>query len=62
MKRHLIDHPRGVGSTRLEKFARIERMRGQKARPQVEALRRVPKKMSGGLRLKRFLAIERAGL
>lgn len=62
MKRHLIDHPKTHGSTRLEKFARIERLRGQKVRPQVEALRRVPKKMSGAMRLKRFLAIERAGV
>ncbi len=61
MTRHLIDHPRALPATRLQKFAQIERLRGVKARPQVEALRRAPKQLSGALRLKRFLAIERAG-
>ena len=62
MARHVIDHPRGTKGSRLVPFARIERMRGVKARPQVEALRRAPKKLSGALRLKRFLTIERAGV
>ena len=62
MSRHLIDHPRDTKGARLRRFARIERLRGVKARPQVEAMRRTPKKLSGTLRLKRFLAIERAAL
>lgn len=62
MKRHLFDHPKTTPAARLARYARIERMRGLKARPQVEALRRVPKQMSGALRLKRFLAIERSGI
>ncbi len=60
MTRHLVDHPKAASAGRLAQFARIERLRGVKARPQVEALRRAPKKLSGALRLKRFLAIERA--
>lgn len=62
MNRHPVDHPRTLRASRLARFARIERMRGVKVRPQIEALRRVPKKLSGALRLKRFLAIARAGL
>ena len=62
MKRHLIDHPRSLNSSRLARYAHIERLRGLKVRPQVDALRRSPKKLSGALRLKRFLAIERASI
>ena len=58
MTRHVIDHPRTPGA-RLVPFARIERMRGQKARPQVEVLRRAPRKTAAGIRLQRFLEIER---
>jgi hypothetical protein len=62
MTRHVIDHPRNAKGTRVRRFARIERTRGIIARPPVETLRRKPKQLSGALRLKRFLAIERAEL
>lgn len=62
MTRHLIDHPRTQFGSRLSRYARIERLRGPKARPQVEILRRAQKKTCGALRLKRFLTIERAGI
>lgn len=60
MTRHLIDHPRSKLGSRLVRFAQIERMRGVKASPQVEALRRSTRPLSNALRLKRFLKIEHA--
>ena len=62
MTRHVIDHQKILKGSRLAKFARIERQRGVKVQPEVAALRRAPKPTHGALRLKRFLAIERAGL
>ena len=60
MTKHILDHPRSAHGSRLQRFARIERLRGVKARPQVEALRRQPRKVDPSARLKRFLEIERA--
>ena len=60
--KHIVDQEHGSRGTRLKRYTAVERMRGQKARAQVEVLRRVPKGLSASLRVRRFLAIERATL
>ncbi len=62
MMKHVIDQAHGTRGGRLKRYAAVERMRGRKARPQVETLRRLPKGLSSSLRVRRFLAIERAAL
>ncbi|MDU8942360.1 hypothetical protein [Ovoidimarina sediminis] len=58
--KHVIDGPRPRGHARLKRFLRAERMTGAVARRQVQVLRRMPKHLNGGLRLKRYLGIARA--
>ena len=60
--KHVIDQAHGTRGTRLKRFAVVERMRGRKARPQVEVMRRLPRGLSSSLRVRRFLAIDRAAL
>lgn len=60
--KHVIDQARGRHNSRLKRFTAAERMRGQKARTQVEVLRRLPKGLSASLRVRRFLEIERTAL
>ncbi len=60
--KHVIDQAHGTRGTRLKRYAAVERMRGRKVRAQVEVMRRIPKGLSSSLRVRRFLAIERAAL
>ena len=58
--RHVIDRSRAARGARLVRYTSLERQRGQKVRPQAEALRRAPKGLSASLRVRRFLQIARA--
>ncbi|MEM0948360.1 MAG: hypothetical protein AAGK37_13195 [Pseudomonadota bacterium] len=60
--KHIIDQAHGTRGTRLRRYAVVERMRGRKVRGQVDVMRRMPKGLSSSLRVRRFLAIERAAL
>ena len=60
--KHVIDQAHGTRGTRLKRYASVERQRGRKVRAQIEVMRRMPKGLSSSLRVRRFLAIERAAL
>ena len=60
--RHLIDQAHGTKGGRIRHFAAVERRRGLKVRPQVEALRKVPRGLSASLRVRRFIEIERGAI
>lgn len=58
--RHIVDGARLRRAARARRFAKVERTLGGLPRRQVQILRRMPRGLSGSLRLKRYLALERS--
>ncbi|MBV0913596.1 hypothetical protein [Anianabacter salinae] len=63
MTRHLIDHQRPSDTSRVVRYAALERLTGDEAaHPKIEMLLRRRKGESDGSRIKQFLRIERGHL
>jgi hypothetical protein len=63
MTKHIIDSPRrranqSSGKT-MRRYAQLDALMRAEPRKQAEVLRRMPKKLDDGTRLRRFLWIER---
>ncbi|MBT8457991.1 MAG: hypothetical protein KJO15_18025 [Alphaproteobacteria bacterium] len=59
MTKHIIDHMHVRAGQRLARFARIERLRGVKLRPQAVKLRRAARPLDNSARLLRYLRMQR---
>ena len=57
--KHVLDGPRARGQARLKRFLRTDR--GAGLRRQAEILQRLPRRLNGSQRLKRYLGIDRVG-
>ena len=57
--KHVLDGPRARGQSRLKRFLRTDR--GASLRRQAEVLQRLPRRLNGSQRLKRYLGIARVG-
>jgi hypothetical protein len=59
MGKHIIDHPRSRDGKTMRRFAQLDALMRAEPRKQAQVLRRMPKKLDGGTRLRRYLWIER---
>lgn len=62
MPKHIVDRPRERSDdSRMEHYTELDRKTGGGVRPQADAIRKAPKGLDSGERLKRFVDIDRQG-
>jgi hypothetical protein len=59
MNKHVLDHPRTRSGKTMRRFAQLDTLARAEPRKQAQVLRRMPKKLDGGARLRRYLWIDR---
>ncbi len=57
--KHILDRPKTRGGERMKRFAELDALGRAAPGKQANVLRRMPKKLDSGSRLRRFLWIDR---